>query len=360
MTATTHPEFHKETEAADVAAAFPEAIKGRTILITGINKEGIGYATAQAFASQAPQRLILAGRTPAKIQECAKSLKSDYPAIDVRSLLVDLGSLKSVKAAAEEVAGWTDVPAIHLIINNAGIMRHGESIEGDVPRTVDGLEDTFATNHLGHFYLTNLIMAKIVAAAEKAEAGSCRIVNLSSSGAWVSPLRASDLGWEKPSDQIPENERPNFAMLKGAGLPVLEETAYIPTAAYGHSKTCNVLFSVGLNQRLFKKHGILSIALNPGEVKTELARFTDPEWLQRAISKRAELGLLHWKTQSQGSSTTMVAACDPNLTIPDGDGNGQFLDNCQIGKAPPWCVDQTAAEKLWKISEELIGQPFQL
>jgi NAD(P)-dependent dehydrogenase (short-subunit alcohol dehydrogenase family) len=360
MTATTHPEFHKESEASDVATAFPDAIKGRTILITGVGKEGIGHATAEAFASQAPERLILAGRTPARIEDCVKTLKSEYPKIDVRPLIVDLASLKSVKEAGTEVVGWTDVPKIHIVINNAGIMRHGESSEGGIPRSADGIEDQFATNHLGHFYLTNLIMPKIIAAAQTSTAGSCRVVNLSSSGAWVSPFRASDLEWKQPSNEVPENERPNFAMMKMAGMAIKEETSYIPTAAYGQSKACNVLFSVGLNERLFNRYGILSMALNPGEIQTDLGRYTDKAWLERAIAKRKEMGLMHWKTKSQGSSTTLVAACDPKLTLPDGDGNGYFLDNCQIGKAPPWCVDKAVAEKLWKISEDLTGQNFQL
>jgi len=69
MTSTTYAEYGKETEAFAVAAAFPEAIKGRAIIITGVNKQGIGYSTAEAFASQAPARLILAGRNPAKVQD---------------------------------------------------------------------------------------------------------------------------------------------------------------------------------------------------------------------------------------------------------------------------------------------------
>ena len=147
-------------------------------------------------------------------------------------------------------------------------------------------------------------------------------------------------------------------MMKHAGMPVNEETAYIPTAAYGQSKTCAVLFSVGLTERLYSKHGILSLALNPGEVKTELGRHTDPEWLNKMIKKREEMGMQHWKTLGGGASTTLVAACDPKLGLPGDDGSGYYLDNCQIGKAPGWAVDKGDAEKLWRISEELTGEKF--
>ena len=143
-------------------------------------------------------------------------------------------------------------------------------------------------------------------------------------------------------------------------MNVSEDTAYIPTAAYGQSKTCNVLYSVGLNERLFEKHGILSLAVNPGEIRTELARHTDPAWLEAAVKKREEMGLMHWKSQSQGASTSLVAACDTKLGLPDADGNGQLLGDCQIAKAPAWAVDTAAANTLWRISEQLVGQEFPL
>lgn len=358
MTSTTNSAFDKTTKAIQVAAAFPQSIKGRTILITGVNKQGIGFATAVAFASQGAAHLIVVGRSAAKLEDCVDSLRSEYPNVDVRPLLVDLSSQKSVRKAADEVLSWKDVPNIDLIINNAGIMRHGEAYDGDIPTTEDGLEDQFGTNHVGHFLLTSLIMPKVIAAAKNAPAGSVRIVNVSSSGTYVSPFRASDIAWKKPASQLPENERPAFAMMKHAGMNLDENVAYIPTAAYGQSKTCNVLFSVGLNQRLFEEYGILSFALNPGEVKTELGRNTSREWLDRMIKKREENGMLFWKTTQQGASTSMVAACDPKLSLPDSDGKGQFLNDCQIAPAPGWAVDKEAADKLWRMSEELTGQTF--
>ena len=360
MTSTSHSNFDKNTEAPDVAAAFPQAIKDRTILITGVNKQGIGYTTAEAFATQSPRCLILAGRSAVKVQQCVDSLHSQFPAIDIRPLLFDLSSQNSVRKAANEVLGWTDVPTIHLVVNNAGLMRHGEKFDGEMPRSEDGIEEMFATNHIGHFLFTNLVLPKIITAAKDAPAGSVRIINLSSSGTWVSPFRASDISWEKPAAQIPENERPNFPMMIQAGIPVDESVSYIPTAAYGASKTTNILFSVGMNERFFQKHGILSLALNPGEIKTELGRNTDPDWLALAIKKREELGLMHWKTQRGGASTTLVAACDPKLSLPNDDGSGQYLSDCQVAKAPPYATDKEAADKLWRISEELVGEKFLL
>lgn len=360
MTATTQHDFDKNTEAFTVSAAFPKAIKGRTVLITGVNKLGIGFATVQAFAQQAPSTLILAARSQLKLEECFEILRSGFPDIEFRLLLVDLASIESVRSAANSVNAWSDVPKIDIVINNAGLMRHGEQFDGEMPTSADGIEDMFATNHLGHFLLTNLIMPKIIAAAEASPAGYTRIVQLSSSGTWVSPFRASDVDWKRPARAIPENERPNFKMMKMAGMDVDEnsDVTYIPTAAYGQSKTCNILFALELNRRLFEQYGILSLAVNPGEVQSELGRNTSREWLDNAIRKREAAGLMHWKTLSGGASTTLVAACDQNLSIPDVSGKGIFLQDCQITQAPPWATESAAADKLWKLSEELVKEDF--
>lgn len=356
-TSTTNEHFNAQTEAKEVAAAFSESIKGRTILITGVNKQGIGYATAEAFATQSPKQLILTGRSQAKLDECKDALTTEYPFVAVRIVVADLTSLKSIRRAAGEILGWEDVSTIDLVINNAGIMRHGES--GEMHLSEDGIEDQFATNHLGHYFLTNLIMPKIVAAAGKTSSpGSVRIINVSSSGTWVSPFRASDVAWKKHSSELPENEQPNWKMLEAAGVPTSGTDIYFPTVAYCQSKTCNVLFSVELNRRLYEKYRILSLSLNPGEIKSELGRNTLAEWLDAAIRRREAAGLLTWKSLGQGASTTLVAACDPKLTLPETDGHGYFLSDCQIAKSPTWAVDQRAAEKLWLVSESLTGQRF--
>ena len=149
-------DFGFETEGLAVAAAFPASIKGRTILVTGVNKKGIGYTTAESFASQSPKTVILAGRSTEKLQECIDGLKAAYPDGDYRPLKVDLSSQESVRSAAKEVLSWDDVPTIDIVVNNAGVM----NIQ---TRTItsDGVELTMATNHVGHFLLTNLIMSKV-------------------------------------------------------------------------------------------------------------------------------------------------------------------------------------------------------
>ncbi|KAJ5706636.1 hypothetical protein N7488_006437 [Penicillium malachiteum] len=152
MAATTYADFNAATEALDVAKAFSDNVYGKTILITGVNKDGIGFSTAQAFASQYPAHLILTGRSLSKIQECVHALEFQFPGIDCRGLQIDLSSQQSVREAADRLMAWTDIPSIEIVINNARIM-------GIKERTLscDGIELHFATNHIGHWLFTCLM-----------------------------------------------------------------------------------------------------------------------------------------------------------------------------------------------------------
>ncbi|KAH8692795.1 hypothetical protein BGW36DRAFT_301920 [Talaromyces proteolyticus] len=353
MTSTTVADFGPKTEASTVARTFSSSIKDRTILITGINKLGVGYATALALASQSPRSVILAGRSPAKLEECLDDIRAKYPDVTFRSLVLDLSSQNSVRKAATEVLGWKDIPAIDIVINNAGIMNIPERTLNE-----DGIELHFATNHVGHFLFTNLIMPNIIASARNGQTGATRIINVSSMATTVSPIRTSDINWDKPTSQLPEKEKPALGLMKMAGLDVDEEMSYIPMGAYGQSKTANVLYSVELNKRLYEKHGILSLALHPGEVQTELHRTTDPAFLERTAEFRKKISA-EWKTLEEGASTTLVAALDPNLGNPSSDGYGQFLSDCQIANmAPPYALDRAEADKLWEISEGMVREKF--
>lgn len=350
MTSTTHAEFHGKTEAITVAAAFPSLIKGRNILVTGMNKLGIGFTTAEALASQSPRCLILAGRSPAKVQECVDALRQQFPDVTYHTLLVDLSSQESVKKAASTVLSWADVPTIDLVINSAGVMNIQE-------RTLspEGIELHLATNHVGHFLLTNLLIPKVIAAAKDSTRSSVRIVNVSSVGAHLAGLRPSDMNFAKPMSELPEKEKPDAATMRAAGLASDDHMSYIPMAAYCHSKACNVLFSVALNQKLHDKYGILSLALHPGEIRSELSRTTDQNWLKKVTDARPGF---FWKTPSEGASTTLVAALDPKLDKPASDGRGYFLDDCQIGNAPARAIGEADASKLWELSEGFVGEKF--
>ncbi|OAP57265.1 hypothetical protein AYL99_08003 [Fonsecaea erecta] len=357
MIATTHPEYNQHTEALDVAKAFPEAIRGKTILVTGVNRKGIGFTTAQAFASQSPAHLIITGRSITKLQECRDELKQQWPDVDYRLLIVELSSQKAVRAAAQEVLAWSDVPRIDIVVNNAAVAGVREHTI-----TEDGIELTFATNHIGHFLFTGLIMPKLLEAAKANPKGATRVVNVSAAAAECTGIRWTDINFNKRSSDLPAEEQPNYTVLAQWGIHNGPDLSYIPVWAYYQSKAANVLFGVGLTQRLYEAHGILSVGLHPGVIATELSRRSTQEE-KDAIAARARQGEFTYKTLGAGAATSLVAAVDPKLgpsEIKDGkEGWGAYLKDCQISHdGDPRAVSRVEAEKLWKMSEDLVGDKF--
>lgn len=175
--------------------------------------------------------------------------------------MVDLSSQASVRTAARQL---DDIPTIDIIVNNAGIMNVPE-----LTLSADKIESHFATNHIGHFLLTNLLMPKLLAATKTNSRGTTRIVNVSSSSMADGGVRFSDINFTKPQSRLPPNEQhivENIRMANGTFDPATD--TYTPTSAYAQSKAANVLFSVALAAHL-TRHGIVSSALHPGVIMTE-------------------------------------------------------------------------------------------
>lgn len=149
----------------------------------------------------------MAGRNPSKLQECIDALKADFPAVNYRQLLVDLSSQQSVRAAAARVLAWASLPTIDIVVNSAAVM-----LLPDRTMSVDGLEMQMATNHIGHFLLTNLIMPKLIEASETRPVGATRVVNVSSASPWTSHMRWSDLHFEKINRELPLAEQPDYTI----------------------------------------------------------------------------------------------------------------------------------------------------
>ncbi|KLP23440.1 double substrate-specificity short chain dehydrogenase/reductase 2 [Fusarium fujikuroi] len=360
MASTTHTDFGANTEAIEVAKAFSTGLRGKTVLITGVNRGGIGFATAQAFSTQNPDHIILAGRSPSKAKESIDDLKAEFPDVDYRFLEVDLSSQESVRNAAKEVLSWSDIPAIDFIINSAGVMAVQE-------RTLskDGIEMHLATNHIGHWLLSCLLMPKLIKASENKPNGSVRIVNVTSGSPTKSNMRWSDMNFDKKNKDLPQEEQPNYEFFKLWGYENTEETAYVPLDGYNRSKVANVLFGIEANKRLFEKHGILTLSVHPGVIRTtELGRNFPKETLE-AIKKMGSVGFFTTKSVEAGASTSLVAALDPKLangvgeTHEGSENYGAFLADCQIStEAMPLAVSSSEAKKLWAFSEEATGQKF--
>lgn len=172
------------TTGQELVANYSNIIRGKVILTTGVSPGGLGAHFLYLVSQAQPALLILAGRNVAKCQETGDAINKDYPSVKIKILQLDLSSLSAVRAAAEELLGWVDVPTIDVLVNNAGIMA--------VPYTLtsDGFESQFGSNHLGHFLFTNLVMPKILAAP------SPRVVSISSGGHRFGGVRFADVNFD--------------------------------------------------------------------------------------------------------------------------------------------------------------------
>lgn len=175
-------------------------------------------------------------------------------------------------------------------------------------------------------------------------------------------MRWSDVNFDKMNNDLPESEQPSYDVHRQWGAVDPENASYIPLEGYNQSKVANILFGIAANKRLYEKHGILSVGLHPGIIQTELS-WTMPQETRDAISDTFRSGAFAYRSLGAGSSTSLVAALDPKLKpgeTKDGKENyGSYLIDCQISdKAQPLAVSSSEAEKLWKLSEELVHEKF--
>ncbi|KAF3769909.1 NAD(P)-binding protein [Cryphonectria parasitica EP155] len=339
----TSTKFDRHTTGTEVAETFKDQIRGKTVLVTGPSPGSIGKATALAIAGHQPALLILAGRTPAKLDAVATSCRevaaNNATNVSMKTVQVDFLSLASVRSAASEISALTD--RLDVLINNAGIstavLRYSR----------EGFESQFATNHLGPFLLTKLLLPLLLRASPGA-----RVVNVSSTAQWISPVRFSDINFENEVDgpkkgkiDLPKNERPHS---KSPAWTMARSADGFPgTMAYGQSKTANVLFTVALKRRLAGQ-GIDILALHPGEIRSNLGGELSPEFKKEIKTWPAR----RFKTLDQGCATTLVAAFDPELS----GTQHVYLQDCQVARPARWADDPDMAERLWQLSEQMVNE----
>ncbi|KAH6715317.1 short-chain dehydrogenase [Leptodontidium sp. MPI-SDFR-AT-0119] len=378
----SNPEFGFGTTASEAARAFGGRIRGKTIIITGISPSSIGSGLAHALASQSPRHLILASRTPANISTVTQSIHKLYPDTRIAEIVLDLSDLNSVRAAVEEIEKVVGDGGVDVLFNNAGINISWREV---CACTVKGeeveMEKQFVTNHLGPFLFTGLLLplmikpdsnpdpnpastsTSISESIPSSDSGlgsirsvgrvAKRIINTSSEAHRISPVRFSDIH-QTPGVHVLEKEMPRRGMPEGVlrgGSGDSDGYVYEPAIAYGQSKTANVLLSVEVNRRFAGRVG--SWAVSPGNIMTNLVRGADEQMLKGMLSGIPES---EWKTVDQGAATLVVAGFDPELDVSD----GVYLHDCQIKRPSKWAIDPGFAERLWRVSEELVGERFDL
>jgi NAD(P)-dependent dehydrogenase (short-subunit alcohol dehydrogenase family) len=286
---------------------------GRTAVITGANT-GLGYETAAALAAKGAH-VVLAVRNLDKGKDAADRIVAASPGANVALQELDLSSLESIRAAADQLKSNFDT--IDLLINNAGVMMTPKST------TKDGFELQFGTNHLGHFAFTGLLLDRVLAVP-----GS-RVVTVSSTGhRFARGIRFDDLQWER---------------------------SYSRVGAYGQAKLANLMFTYELQRRLTGTHTIAAAA-HPGGSNTELARNL-PVALRGVATVLAPL----MQGPEMGALPTLRAATDPGVLGGQyfgPDGFGEQRGYPKIVSSTAASHDTAAQRRLWAVSEELTGVAY--
>lgn len=327
---TSNKDFDGRTLGSDVAAAFPDRIAGRTFVITGVSPKSLGGALAVNLAYHRPGKLILASRSKKNLEDVANTIRAQTNQ-SVHLVVLDLADFESIRDAASQIKELTD--EIHVLVNSAA------TVTSDRRLTKDGIEVQLGIV-IGHFMLTDLLLPQVKAASfNTTDSGSVRIINISSAGHVISPVRFHDYNFE--GKVVPEEEQP--AMSRKRFLPTSEEP-YSTFAAYGQAKTANILHSVSLNKKL-DSHAIRSYALHPGSIQTDLSRnLSAPD--KELVDSTSE----NWITPDQGTATMLVAALDPAL---DSHHDSIYLSDCQLTDAAGHAADPVVAEKFWYLCVHL-------
>ena len=281
----------------------------KTILITGATN-GIGKAAAIKFAESA-KSIAFTYRN----EELAEDLKNEMQKINqnlsINSFFCDFSVQDSIRECADKIKN--DLKAIDLLINNAGV------VNTEYSETIDGIENTFAVNHLGYFLFTNLLLDLVKKESES------RIINVSSAAHhFVKGMQWDDI-----------NYKDDFKM----GLK-----------AYGQSKLGNILFTKQLAKKL-QKDGVTVNAIHPGGVNTSLGNQNN-SLLGRVLKIILKP---FFRSPLKGANTIIYLAEIDGLSI-----TGAYWVDGRVAKTSHYSKNEAEAEKLWKLSEKLVNQEFDI
>jgi NAD(P)-dependent dehydrogenase (short-subunit alcohol dehydrogenase family) len=299
------------------AADIPD-LAGRTAVVTGANA-GIGFEIARVLAARGAL-VVLACRDCGKAQQAAARIAASDHHARTAVVRLDLASLASIREAGDEIRATYS--RVDLLINNAGVM------ELPYERTVDGFELTFATNHLGHFALTGLVLDRLL------ETPGSRVVTMSSMGHEPGVMNFDDLQ---------------------------SEHDYKPAEAYYQSKLANLLFTYELDRRLRVAGApTQALAAHPGVVYTDL--FRTRSRLDRALLSPWLRPINFWAVQNvhKGALPVLRAATDPAAR-----GGEYYGPHRKHDTGYPVAVESSARShdladqaRLWHVSERLTGVEY--
>ena len=281
----------------------------KTILITGATN-GIGKAAAINFAESA-KSIAFTYRNEELAEDLKNEMQKINPNLSINGFFCDFSVQDSIRECADKIKN--DLKAIDLLINNAGV------VNTEYSETIDGIENTFAVNHLGYFLFTNLLLDLVKKESES------RIINVSSAAHhFVKGMQWDDI-----------NYKDDFKM----GLK-----------AYGQSKLGNILFTKQLAKKL-QKDGVTVNAIHPGGVNTSLGNQNN-SLLGRVLKIILKP---FFRSPLKGANTIIYLAEIDGLSI-----TGAYWVDGRVAKTSHYSKNEAEAEKLWRLSEKLVNQEFDI
>jgi retinol dehydrogenase 14 len=299
MTAIRVPDPVLEQDTARIPG---RPMAGRTVLITG-GTSGIGRATAVALGAMGAH-VAITGRDHGRTEGAAREIHAAGGG-QVDLFVADLSSQSEVRRLAAEVL--RSISRIDVLVNNAGGYWNTRHV------TADGLEHTFALNHLAPFLLTNLLLDRMKQSAP------ARVVTVSS--------------------HAHASGRIDFDDLQG-------ERSYSGARAYDQSKLANVLFTYELARRL-QDTSVTANALHPGVVSTSFGA-EDPARIQRLVISFMRPFM---QAPAQGAATSVYLASAPDLRHV----TGRYFSSSKLKRSSKRSYDEVAAARLWQVSADLVG-----
>ena len=278
-------------------------VNGKTILVTGATS-GIGLEASVELARRGA-KMVLVGRNPEKTRAAVEDVKTRGGASDVTHLLCDFSSQEAIRRLAADYRNRHD--RLDVLVNNAGTVYRKRTL------TPDGIEATFAVNHLGYFLLTNLLLDLIGKSAPS------RIVTVASIGHRGGTLDFDNLGFERGGYRI--------------------------MRAYARSKLANVLFAAELSRRLAGT-GVTSNSLHPGGVNTNIWSGA-PTYMKPFVTLLLKPFLISAK---EGGDTIVQLAADPALDAV----TGRYFEKKRPVAPAPLAEDEALARRLWEVSARLV------
>ncbi|XP_052175909.1 short-chain dehydrogenase TIC 32 B, chloroplastic-like [Diospyros lotus] len=283
-----------------------------TAIVTG-GSSGIGLETSRVLALR-NANVIIAARNTEAAKEAKQTILKDNEAARVDIMKLDLGSMKSIRAFVDEFSSLQR--PLNILINNAGVMFCPFQL------SKDGIETQFATNHLGHFLLTKLLLDKMKDTA-KATGIEGRIVNLTS----VAHQHTYEGGIR--FDKINDKD------------------SYSDKKAYGQSKLANILHANELSRRLKEEDANITVnSVHPGLITTNLYRHSG-----LLISLMRAFTILLWKNVPQGAATSCYVALHPKVK----GVTGKYFLDCNEWPPSKLATDEVLAKKLWDFSDNLVN-----